>query len=286
MRLQPRTGGALQCLGTLTSAPRCLDSGAPPTGTRAKPRGRSSRPTTSLPRERADRARRARPCAPSATRCGRTCYAPQACGAAAGRADQQTRPSPAARSSVRAPVSRCRLRVRGGVQQAGAAQARLPRDERGRDVGPVLRAGAAPRTQAREARRRVGRGQGALSVEPGLPDELRGASRRGSNPRRASTLGAACPVRLTPSGPGSGQHMGIARGECLSKRLGSSCSCPPREFNARWKRQARAAPRQPPLAAAPPRPLPQKAASPRSRATALPPPGSRFGRSRSRTSRA
>lgn len=66
--------------------------------------------------------------------------------------------------------------------------------------------------------------------------------------------------------------MGIARGECLSKRLGSSCSCPPREFNARWKRQARAAPRQPPLAAAPPRPLPQKAASPRSRGHGPPSP--------------
>ena len=33
------------------------------------------------------------------------------------------------------------------------------------------------------------------------------------------------------------EHMGVARGECLSKRAGSSCSCPPREFNARWKRQ-------------------------------------------------
>ena len=54
--------------------------------------------------------------------------------------------------------------------------------------------------------------------------------------------------------------MGVARGECLSKRAGSSCSCPPREFNGRWKRQvppaARPSPSPPSLAPAPP-PLPE-----------------------------
>ena len=49
--------------------------------------------------------------------------------------------------------------------------------------------------------------------------------------------------------------MGIARGECLSKRAGSSCSCPPREFNGRWKRQVPPAARPSPSSAPSPRPL-------------------------------
>ena len=51
-------------------------------------------------------------------------------------------------------------------------------------------------------------------------------------------------------------HMGVARGECLSKRAGSSCSCPPREFNGRWKRQVppAARPTPSPLSLAPPPP--------------------------------
>ena len=49
--------------------------------------------------------------------------------------------------------------------------------------------------------------------------------------------------------------MGIARGECLSKRAGSSCSCPPREFNGRWKRQVPPAARPSPSSAPPPHPL-------------------------------
>ena len=33
------------------------------------------------------------------------------------------------------------------------------------------------------------------------------------------------------------ERMGVARGECLAKRSGSFCSCPPREFDAHWRRQ-------------------------------------------------